>query len=145
MKTSLGEAELRSLTVNEFDAIVRFWYESGDEFLDYLGIDRAALGTVEDTRFRFLSAIPNGDPHQRSLAFAIMLNGEMAGYTLLNQRTPEENYSHWHIIKPGLRGLGLSTALYPYRVKTCFDAAPIERLIHQTRTRNVAVNRMLDR
>jgi hypothetical protein len=30
-------------------------------------------------------------------------------------------------------------------VKTYFDLVPMERLIHQTRTRNIAVNRMLDK
>jgi hypothetical protein len=39
----------------------------------------------------------------------------------------------------------LSSALYPNRIQTYFELAPLTRLIHQTRTRNVAVNRMLDR
>jgi hypothetical protein len=124
---------------------VRFWYGSGDELLDFLGIDRSLLGTVEDTRGRFLRAIPNGDPDQQNLVFAITVNGQFAGYTLLNRYTPEINYSHWHITNSELRASGLSTALYPYRIKTYFDSAPIDRLIHQTRTRNIGVNRMLDR
>jgi hypothetical protein len=100
---------------------------------------------VEDTRRRFLRAIPSGDPDQQSIAFATTVNGRFAGYTLLNRYTSEINYSHWHVTNPSLRALGLSTALYPHRIKTYFDAAPINRLTHQTRTRNVAVNRMLDR
>src|SRR5262249_14070909 len=75
----------------------------------------------------------------------VLLKGELAGYTLLNRYTAELNYSHWHIINPDLRGLGLSTALYPYRIKIYFDVTPMDRLIHQTRTRNLAVNQMLDR
>ena len=82
--------------------------------------------------------------NQSSVAFAITVNGDYAGYTLLNCYTPDTNYSHWHITNPALRGLGLSTAFYPYRIKTYFDVTPINRLIHQTRTRNVAVNKMLD-
>ncbi len=46
---------------------------------------------------------------------------------------------------PTLRASGISTALYPHRVKAYFDLVPIMRLIHQTRTRNIAVNRMLDK
>jgi hypothetical protein len=64
---------------------------------------------------------------------------------LLNRYTPENNYSHWHITDPALRASGLSTALYPHRIKAYFDSAPIKRLTHQTRTRNIGVNRMLDR
>jgi RimJ/RimL family protein N-acetyltransferase len=103
------------------------------------------LGTVEDTRQRFLRAIPTGDPNQPTLAWAIVVAGGFAGYTLLNRYSSETNYSHWHITDPNLRGSGISTALYPYRVKKYFDSVPMERLIHQTRTRNIAVNRMLDK
>ena len=141
--TKVGLAELRDLGSEDIDAIVRFWYGSGDELLDFLGIDRSLLGTVEDTRGRFLHAIPTGDPDQPNIAFAITVNGQFAGYTLLNRYTPGINYSHWHITNPELRASGLSTALYPYRIKTYFDAAPIDRLIHQTPTRNIGV-RMLD-
>jgi hypothetical protein len=64
---------------------------------------------------------------------------------LLNRYSEDVNYFHWHIIAPNLRAKGLSTALYPHRIKTYFDLAPISQLIHQTRTRNVGVNRMLDK
>jgi RimJ/RimL family protein N-acetyltransferase len=143
--TPVGIAALRDLGARDIDAIVRFWYTSGDEFLDFLGIDRLRLGTVEETRQRFLRASWRGDPEQQSVAFAITVDGDFAGYTLINRYTPEINYSHWHITNPRLRGIGLSTALYPHRIKTYFDLVPMERLIHQTRTRNVAVNRLLDK
>jgi RimJ/RimL family protein N-acetyltransferase len=144
-RTKLGVAALEDLRPADLDAIVRFWFNSGDDFLDFLGIDRLRLGTREETLERFRRAIPTGDRSQRSLAFAITLDDELAGYTLLNRYAPDTNYSHWHIMNPDLRGAGLSTVLYPHRIKTYFDLAPISRLIHQTRTRNVAVNRMLDK
>jgi RimJ/RimL family protein N-acetyltransferase len=143
--TPVGLAQLRELDSGDIDAIVQFWHHSGDEFLDFLGIDRSRLGTVHDTRQRFLRAIPTGSPDQKSIAFAITVAGQFSGYTLLNRYTPEINYSHWHITNPDLRGCGLSTALYPHRIKTYFDSVRMNRLIHQTRTRNVGVNRMLDR
>jgi hypothetical protein len=145
VRTRVGEATLRDLVAEDVDGIVRFWYESGDALLDFLGIDRRLLGNVGDTQRRFLSAIRTGDPNQQNIAFAITINGAFAGYTLLNRHTPDTNYSHWHITNPGLRGSGLSTTLYPHRIKMYFDLLPLNRLIHQTRTRNVAVNRMLDR
>ena len=145
VETKAGRALLRSLEPRDVDAVVRFWHESGDELLDFLGIDRARLATREDTRQRFMRAVPSGDPAQMNLAFAIDLDGELTGYTLLNRYSAELNYSHWHIMRPELRGAGISSALYPYRVRMYFDAAPMERLTHQTRTRNVPVNRMLDK
>jgi hypothetical protein len=143
--TPLGVAALRDLDPNDVDTIVRFWYDSGDEFLDFIGIDRSRLGSEENTRQRFQRAIRTGNPDQQTIAFAITVAGEFAGYTLLNRYAPDINYSHWHITNPALRALGLSTALYPHRIKTYFDLAPMDRLIHQTRTRNAGVNRMLDK
>jgi hypothetical protein len=145
IETQLGKAGLRNLAPEDVDAIVRYWHTSADEYLDYLGIDRTRLGNVEDTRQRFLNAVPTGQPSQRNLAWAIIVKGHFAGYTLLNRYAPEVNYSHWHITEPQFRSQGLSSTLYPHRIKTYFDAVSMERLIHQTRTRNVGVNRMLDK
>jgi hypothetical protein len=143
--TRVGMAVLRDLDLEDISAIVQFWYENEDDFLESLGIDRSRLGTAEDTRQRFLRAIPTGDPDQRSIAFAITVNDRCSGYTLLNRYTPDINYSHWHITDPGLRRSGVSKALYPHRIKAYFDSVPMDRLIHQTRTSNIGVNRMLDR
>ena len=145
IRTGLGVAALRDLHSAEVDALVGYWHNSGSEHLDVLGIDRARLGSAHDTRQRFRCALRSGDPEQRTLAFAITLNGALVGYTLLNRYTPETNYSHWHIINPTVRAAGLSTALYPHRIQLYFALTPMRRLIHQTRTRNVGVNRMLDR
>jgi hypothetical protein len=144
-RTRLGLAALRDLTPEDIEDVLAYWYTSSEEYLDHLGIDRVRLGGREDTRRRMLRSIPTGDPDQQGLALAITLDGVFAGYTLLNRYTPELNYSHWHITDPRLRASGLSTALYPYRIKAYFDAVPIRRLVHQTRTRNIGVNRMLDR
>jgi hypothetical protein len=53
IRTSTGVVALRDLQPEDIEHIVRFWYGSGDEFLEFLGIDRARLGTPEDTRQRF--------------------------------------------------------------------------------------------
>ena len=141
----MGRAALGDAAPEDIEAIVRYWHTSSDEVLDFMGIDRSRLGSAEQTRQRFLAGIRTGDPAQKSMALAISVEGRFAGYTLLNRYAPDINYSHWHITDPSLRASGLSTALYPHRIKTYFDLTPIERLIHQTRTRNLAVNRMLDK
>jgi hypothetical protein len=139
-------ASLRPLVSGDVEAIVDYWFGASDEFLDTMGIDRAKLGRPADVQARYEKAIPSGDPNQMSLAWAIDLDDRRIGYTLLNRYTAEHNHSHWHIIEAGLRGNHISSALYPHRIKTYFDAVPgMERLIHQTRSRNAAVNRMLDK
>jgi len=145
LKTAHGVAGLRDLTPADLSTIVDYWLLSPHEHLAFMGIDRQRLGSGQDIRGRFVDAIRTGDPGQCTISLAITLDERLVGYTLLNRYSEDVNYSHWHIVEPDLRGKGLSTALYPYRIKAYFDLAPISQLIHQTRTRNVGVNRMLDK
>lgn len=140
-----GVAGLRDLGAEDIPAIVEYWLKSPSEFLAFMGVDRERLGSEADITKRLSHAIRTGEAEQANIALGITLDKRLAGYTLLNRYSPEKNYSHWHIIVPELRAKGISTSLYPLRIKSYFDVAPISRLIHQTRTTNVAVNRMLDK
>jgi len=144
-RTACGAAGLRDLVRDDITAIVDYWTKSPPEFLEFMGVDRGRLGGEAEIAARLAQAIRTGDEKQANMAFGIMLDARLVGYTLLNRYSREENYSHWHIIVPDLRGKRISTVLYPLRIKSYFEVAPIARLIHQTRTRNVAVNRMLDK
>jgi hypothetical protein len=144
-KTASGLAGLRDLTASDLPAIADYWLLSPDEYLVAMGVDRQRLGSAEDIHKRFFNAIRTGQPVQPSIALAITLDEGLVGYTLLNRYSAEVNYSHWHIIVPNLRAKGLSTALYPGRLKAYFDLTHISQLIHQTRTSNIGVNRMLDK
>jgi hypothetical protein len=125
--------------------IVDYWLLSPNEHLAYMGVDREKLGSVHDIRERFSVSIRTGDPAQPTISLAITLDDRLVGYTLFVRHSEDVNYAHWHIIVPELRAKGITTALYPHRIKAYFDVAPISRLIHQTRTRNLGVNRMLDK
>ncbi len=145
VETPKGVAGLRDLTPADLPAIVDYWLLSPNEHLEYMGVDLQRLGSGDEIRKRFLDAIRTGDPDQSTISLAITLDDRFIGYTLFVRHSADVNYCHWHIIEPHLRAKGLSTALYPYRIKAYFDVAPISRLIHQTRTRNLGVNRMLDK
>jgi hypothetical protein len=145
LKTVHGIAGLRDLASADLPAIVDYWRFSSVEYLDFMGVNRALLGSCADIHRRFMNAIRTDHSDQPTIAFAITLDERLAGYTLLNRYSDEINYSHWHIIRSDLRGKGLSTRLYPHRIKAYFDVAPISQLTHQTRTRNLGVNRMLDK
>lgn len=145
VKTVHGVARLRDLTSADLPAIVDYWLLSSVDHLDFMGVNRQLLGSGEEIHKRFLSAVRTGNSSQSAIALAITLDERLVGYTLLNRYSEEVNYSHWHIIISHLRGKRLSTALYPNRIKAYFDVAPISQLIHQTRTRNLGVNRMLDK
>ena len=144
-KTTNGVAGLRDVTPADLQAIVNYWLLSPDEHLAFMGVDRQLLGSEEDIHRRFANAIRTGHPDQSAIALGITLEDRLVGYTLLNRYSEDVNYSHWHIMVSDLRARGLSTALYPYRIKAYFDLAPISQLIHQTRTHNLGVNRMLDK
>lgn len=143
--TAHGIVALRDLTLPDVPAIVDYWLLSPEEHLAFMGVDRGRLGSRDDVYNRFATAIRTGDPTQSKIALGITLDQLLVGYTLLNRYSDEVNYSHWHIIQPDMRAKGLSTSLYPARIQTYFDIAPISQLIHQTRTRNLAVNRVLDK
>ena len=145
VETAMGAAGLRDLAPADLSAIVGYWAFSPPELLAAMGVDRGRMGSEEQLRKRFAEAIPTGDANQAHLGFAITLEGSLAGYTLLNRYSEDVNYSHWHIIRPSLRAKGLSTALYPHRIQAYFDLAPIRQLIHQTRTSNIGMNRVLDK
>jgi hypothetical protein len=145
IKTANGVASLRDLTAADLPAIIDYWLSMPDEDLTFMGVDRKLLGSEEDIHRRFSNAIRTGDPSQPAISLGIVLDEKLVGYTLLNRYSEHVNYSHWHVIVSNLRAKGISTALYPYRIKAYFDLAPISQLIHQTRTRNVGVNRMLDK
>ncbi|MFZ3332611.1 MAG: hypothetical protein WA197_18385 [Candidatus Acidiferrales bacterium] len=145
VETPSGVALLRDLTAADLPEIVDYWLSMPAESLAFMGVDRQRLGSYDEIHRRFSTAIRTGDASQPNIALGIALDDHLAGYTLLNRYSAELNYSHWHIIVPTLRAKGLTTALYPHRIQTYFEMAPIAQLIHQTRTRNVAVNRMLDK
>ena len=144
-KTAEGTATLCDAQEADIDWIIDYWYSSTEDYLADMGVDLARLGTPEQARLRYMRALRTGDPTQSSILFAIKLDGRFAGFTLLNQYEPQINYSHWHIADSARRRGGISTALYPHRIKMYFDTTRMERLIHQTRPRNVGVNRMLDK
>jgi RimJ/RimL family protein N-acetyltransferase len=145
VKVASGVAGLRDITSADIPTIVNYWILAPDEYLTSMGVDRQRIGTLEDIYRRFANAIRTDDVRQSNIALGITLDERLVGYTLLNRYSDDVNYSHWHIIVPNLRAKGLSSALYPHRIRAYFEVAPISQLIHQTRTTNVGVNRMLDK
>jgi hypothetical protein len=142
--TRLGEAWFDAgVTDADLDAIADY-FTRPDPHLDTL-LDRAKLPAREKLRERYAMWRYAGDPAQMNSVFALRLDARLIGFTNLLRKTPDENYSHWHIIDPADRAGGVSTAIYPTRIALYFDLFPIDRLVHQTRVSNTGVNRMLDR
>ena len=147
MTTRLGEVWFDAVADADLDAIADYFHRP-DPHLDTL-IDRTRLPDRNALRARYASWRYEGDPAQMSSVFALRLASDsgvrLIGFTNLLRKAPVENYSHWHIVEPGDRAGGISSAIYPMRLDLYFDLFPIERLVHQTRTSNTGVNRMLDK
>jgi hypothetical protein len=143
VNSPVGVVSLEDLREEDVEECAAYFHRP-DAHLDTL-MDRARVGTMEQTCALFRAMIRTGDPAQMRIGFSIRLNGRLIGQTNLVRKTPDVNYSHWHIMDESLRGAGFSTLLYPHRIKVYFDLYPIARLIHQTKPSNVGVNRMLDR
>jgi hypothetical protein len=144
VKTRAGEAWFDGhISDAEFDLIADYFHRP-DAHLDTL-IDRTRLPDRAALRGRYAFWAYAGDPAQMNSVFALRLDGRLIGFTNLLRKTPEENYSHWHIIDPADRAGGIASAVYPTRIDLYFELFPIERLVHQTRVSNTGVNRMLDK
>lgn len=145
--TRLGEVWFdAAVSEADLDSMADY-FTRPDAHLDTL-MDRTRL-TREKLRERYAAWRWSGDPAQMSSIFALRCRAgdasRLIGFTNLLRKTPDENYSHWHIIDPADRAGGVSTAIYPTRIALYFDLFPIDRLVHQTRVSNEGVNRMLDR
>jgi hypothetical protein len=141
--TKAGLATLRDSTPEECGPMAAYFHRP-DAHLDTL-IDRARLGPAAMMAEGFRRMIRTGDPNQLRTNYSIYLDDRFIGFTSLFRQTAEINHSHWHIIDADMRAAGVSTALYPHRMRMYFDLFPIECLIHQTKTSNIGVNRMLDK
>jgi hypothetical protein len=138
-----GELTMGDITDQDVIEIARYLTRP-DPHLDRL-MQREKLGPYERIVSIFEQMARTGNPDQHRIAFSIHLDDRFIGFTTLARRSPEENYSHWHICATELRGSGISSDLYLARIRMYFDLYPIRRLIHQTKPWNVGVNRMLDK
>jgi RimJ/RimL family protein N-acetyltransferase len=138
------ELVLRDLEPDDIGALVAYWVEADPAYLDFLGVDREKLGTVDDTRRRFESLIRTGDPDQERVAFVWTLDGVVTGYTNLHFVTPDENYIHTHIIRPAARGKGFASSSFANLMQVVFrEFSRIDRLLLVTQPHNEGINRVL--
>jgi hypothetical protein len=159
-----GTLAVRDALPSDVDAFLKYWHYSGDKIINFLRIDRAKLGTPEDTRQRFFSMIRNPEMvDQPSVVFTLTLNGEVIGYTNVNRRGPDDNYPHFHTYlhthrdtvrsavktpkgRDGARtGAGIAAALIGPVIGVFFEHFPMRRIVLQTRVTSVGINRTLDR
>jgi RimJ/RimL family protein N-acetyltransferase len=136
--------EMRDLELGDIDALVAYWHEADPAYLDFLGVDREKLGTPADTRRRFESLARTGDPDQEKIAFVSTRDGEVVSYINLHFVSPDENYMHFHIIRPSARGKGLASSSFGKVMQFVFGEFPrVDQLLLVTQPHNEAINHVL--
>ena len=158
IQTRLGQLSIRDAEPSEADAYVHYWHCGGEELKNLLGIDTKKLGTIEDSRKRFLKMIRIPGVEQADVIFTVALNDEMIGYTNINRQGPEDNYVHLHTYRGPLRsairtgksssgaktGASLASVLIGPGMYMYFNLFPIRRLALPTRPQNRWINSALD-
>jgi RimJ/RimL family protein N-acetyltransferase len=138
------ELVLRDLEPGDIDALVAYWVDADPEYLDFLGVDRAKLGTADDIRGRFATMVRTGDPHQERVVFVTTLDGEVISYANFHFVRPDENYMHFHIIRPSARGKGLASSSFANTMGVVFAEFPwIDDLLFVTQPHNDRINHVL--
>ncbi|UXA57924.1 GNAT family N-acetyltransferase [Xanthomonas prunicola] len=148
---------LRDATPQDADAFVEYWTDSPKSYLNVLGVDTARLGDAQQIRERFLRNIPSSEPlGQSTVIYSLYLHDMLIGYTNINRYDTQENYVHLHIYRKALRkavdqgpkaqttGGGVGACTIGLIIAHYLKNLDVERLVMQTRTRNMLINRALD-
>jgi hypothetical protein len=86
----------RPLRSDDLDALVAYWQDSPQSYLASLGVDPAKIGTREQTRARFASALEPGA--QASIVVA-EIDGELVAYTSMRVTAPGAAVAHFHTLR----------------------------------------------
>ncbi|RBH90108.1 N-acetyltransferase [Xanthomonas oryzae] len=152
-----GLLTLRDANPQDADPFVEYWTDSPKSYLKVLGVDTARLGDAQQIRERFMRNIPSSEPlEQPTVIYSIYLKEILIGYTNINRYDAQENYMHLHIYRKALRkalvqgpkaqttGGGVGACTLGLIIAHYLKNFDMERLVMQTRTRNMLINRALD-
>jgi RimJ/RimL family protein N-acetyltransferase len=136
---------VREMAERDIEAFVAYWHDGGAD-LDFLGIDRAKLGTRQDTRARFLGLCRRDGPCD-AVGFTFERNGSVIGFTNINIFGRSKGYLHVHLTDPAARRRGILSAIFWHALPVLgghvLDTYPIDGFVLETRTRNVGINRVV--
>ena len=160
-QTPLGRLAVRDAVPEDAAAYCTYWQDSSDLFLQKLGVDRHRLGSSEDMYHRFQSMIRTEGAANEKVIFSITMNNELIGYTNFNRVGDSLcRFGHIHTytkyIKRQIKEkheIRLNKQQYPLTsigkiviglaLLSAFKSTEVKKIIAQTRTSNIHVNRSL--
>ncbi|QXJ21422.1 hypothetical protein AGRA3207_002274 [Actinomadura graeca] len=141
-----GELSVRDMIEDDIGAFVAYWHD-GIADLDFLGIDRARLGTREETRERFRAMCRRDGRRDAALGYTFRRDDDVIGYTNINILGRPYGYVHVHLTDPEARGRGFTSAILWHSLPVIADHVlaeyPIDGLVLETRTRNEGIGRVV--
>lgn len=139
--------ELRDIVDEDINLFVSYWHDGGAD-LEFLGIDRAKLGSRADTTERFRGYINQHAGPQPAVGFTFARNGAAVGYANINAHGRKQGYVHVHVTDASARKQGLVTAFLigslPVIASLILPQLAVDSLVLETRTRNVGINRVVE-
>lgn len=137
---------VRDMLEEDIETFVSYWHD-GIADLDFLGIDRAKLGSRDDTRARFRQLCRRHGPRDVAVGFTFCRNGAIIGFTNINILGRPDGYVHVHLTDPSAREQGILSAVLwnslPVIAGHLLTEYPINGLVLETRTRNIGINKVV--
>jgi RimJ/RimL family protein N-acetyltransferase len=142
-----GWLVVRDMNESDIEPFVSYWHDGGAN-LEFLGIDRAKLGSREHTRSRFREYCRR-DGSPEVIGFTFCHDNRVIGYTNINIMGRPKGYVHVHLTDPQARSRGILSTIFlhslPVIASHVLRELPIDGLVLETRTRNLGINRVMQK
>jgi RimJ/RimL family protein N-acetyltransferase len=143
-----GLVSVRDMREEDIETFVSYWHD-GIADLEFLGIDRKKLGSRDDTRERFRQLCRRDGRRDIAVGFTFCYDDRVIGFTNVNILGRPKGYVHVHLTDPGMRRRGIISAIFarslPVIGNHILAEYPIDGLVLETRTRNIGINRVVQR
>jgi len=141
-----GRPVVRPLELDEVDVRIDYFHDADDEYLAYIGVDRAALPDRAAWRASYERDFARPLAERETYNLAWELDGRIVGFSSVdNIDFGEQAFMHLHIVGEPDRRRGLGTEFVRLSAAEYFRALELQRLYCQPNAFNVAPNRTLQR
>jgi RimJ/RimL family protein N-acetyltransferase len=141
-----GDPIVRPMRLDEVDVRIDYFHDASDEYLRFLGVDRALLPERAAWRAHYEEDFARPLAERETYNLAWELDGRLVGFSSVDHiEFGEQAFMHLHIVEEPKRRAGLGTEFVRLSVEEYFRALELRRLFCQPNAFNVAPNRTLQR
>lgn len=139
-----NELTIRPLTEADIEPIIKYWFESDEEFLTSMGLDLTKLGSSEKF-IEFLKKVCSTPIAETKIYYLIwQVGGEPIGYSCLRDITHNEiAHMHLHIWNRGNRQRGYGAKLFALSVIEFYRLFNLKMILCEPLVSNPSPNNLL--